>query len=138
MSVKRVTPPEASELVQQGHKYLDVRSIPEFSEGHPQGAYNVPLMHAVGGRMVPNPDFEAVVTRHFAKDEKIVIGCKSGGRSLRAAELLQAAGYTAVVDMRGGFDGERDAMGRVAVAGWREAGLPMEAVTPGRSYDELK
>jgi hypothetical protein len=40
--------------------------------------------------------------------------------------------------MRGGFHGERDAMGRVACAGWLEAGLPVEnTAPPDRCYAEL-
>lgn len=54
------------------------------------------------------------------------MGCKSGGRSLRAAELATQLGYTSVVDMAGGFDGERDMTGRLLVAGWKESGLPVE------------
>jgi rhodanese-related sulfurtransferase len=140
MPVKRVTPPEAAALVQAGWKYVDVRSIPEFVDGHPAGAYNVPILHLMPGRgMVPNPEFEAVVASAFAKDDKLVLGCRSGGRSLRAAEMLQAAGYTSVVDMRGGWDGERDPMGRVEVQGWRDAGLPAaKTAEAGRSYEELK
>ena len=115
--VKRVTPPEAEALLAQGWTYLDVRSIPEFEGGHPAGAANVPLLHMQGGRMAPNPDFESVVTANFPKDTKLVLGCKAGPRSSRAAAMLAELGYTDVVDMRGGFHGERDALGRVACAG---------------------
>ena len=67
-----------------------------------------------------------------------MIGCKSGGRSLQAAGLLSAAGYGEVVDMRGGFGGERDALGRVACAGWTDEGLPVATgADPGKSYAEL-
>lgn len=138
MPVKRVLPSAAAELLEQGYRYVDVRSIPEFVGGHPRGAFNVPIQHFIAGRgMVPNPEFEGVMARHFAKDDKIVLGCKSGGRSLRAAEFLAARGWTNVVDMQAGFDGERDMGGRVVVQGWRDAGLPVETEAPGRSYDEL-
>ena len=113
--VKRVTPVEAEALLQDGWTYLDVRSIPEFEASHPTGAANIPLLHMQGGRMAPNPDFQEVVTSSYPKDTKLVVGCKAGGRSLQAATLLEAAGYTNVVDMRGGFHGERDNFGRVAV-----------------------
>ena len=136
--VKRVMAAEAAELVKDGWAYLDVRSIPEFDDGHPPGAANVPLLHFQGGRMAPNPDFQRVVEANFPKDAKIVVGCKAGGRSLQAATLMQAAGYTNVVDMRGGFHGERDAFGRVAAPGWAEAGLPVETATPAeKTYAEL-
>jgi rhodanese-related sulfurtransferase len=136
--VKRVTPPEAAALLAEGWSYLDVRSIPEFEGGHPTGAANVPLLHLENGRMAPNPDFQRVVSANFAKDANIVVGCKAGGRSLQAAGLLEAAGYTSVIDMRGGFHGEHDAMGRVACAGWAESKLPVETSAPAeKTYAAL-
>src|SRR3954453_15851427 len=136
---KRVSPAEAAALVGQGWKYVDVRSIPEFDEGHPVGAANVPLLHNRGGRMAPNADFQRVIESNYPKDSKLVLGCKSGGRSAQAAGLLEASGYTQVVDMRGGFGGEREIMGRGSGAGWAEAGLPVEnAAAPGKSYAELE
>jgi rhodanese-related sulfurtransferase len=136
--VKRVTPAEAAGLIGEGWTYLDVRSIPEFDQGHPVGATNIPLLHFQGGRMAPNPTFQRVVEATFAKDSRLVIGCKSGGRSLQAAGVLAAAGYTQLIDVRGGFGGEHDALGRVTVAGWADAGLPVETSTePGKSYAEL-
>jgi rhodanese-related sulfurtransferase len=139
MPVKRVLPAAAAELLAEGYRYVDVRSIPEFDAGHPAGAYNVPVSHFVAGRgMVPNPEFESVMEKRFAKDDKLILGCKSGGRSLRAAEYLTARGWTQLVDMQAGFDGERDMGGRVLVPGWRDAGLPVETAAPGRGWEELK
>jgi rhodanese-related sulfurtransferase len=135
---KRVLPAEAAGLVSEGWTYLDVRSTPEFEQGHPKGAANIPLLNAEGGRMVPNPDFQRVVAANFPKDTKLVIGCKSGGRSLQAAALLTAAGYTSVVDMQGGFGGGRDNMGRVSDPGWADSGLPVATqAEPGKSYQDL-
>lgn len=140
MPVKRVSPKEASELAQQGWKLVDVRSVPEFEAGHPAGAYNLPLMHFAPGRgMTPNGDFTEVFARHFAKDEPLIVSCKTGGRSYRAAELLASMGWTSVVDMRGGFEGERDAVGRTVELGWKESGLTVEqACGAGRTWDELR
>jgi len=139
MPVKRVTPSAANALLADGWKYVDVRSVPEYEAGHPAGGYNVPLMHFIPGRgMVPNGKFVDVFAKHFGKDDKVVVGCKTGGRSLRAAEILAAQGWTSVVDMAGGFDGERDGAGRLVTNGWKESGLPVETQTPGRSYAELE
>jgi len=136
--VKRVTQPEAAELLAAGWTYLDVRSIPEFEGGHPTGAANVPLLHFESGRMSPNADFQRVVTANFPPDTKLVVGCKAGGRSLQAAALLEAAGYTSVVDMRGGYHGERDPYGRANTPGWLAEGLPVETTTPPeKSYEAL-
>ncbi len=91
---KQVTVQEAAELMKQGYKYLDVRSVPEFEAGHPEGALNIPLLHSQGGRMASNPDFQAVAQGNLPKDEKLLVGCKMGGRSSQAAAILEASGYT--------------------------------------------
>jgi rhodanese-related sulfurtransferase len=136
--VKRIPPAEAAELLKQGWTYLDVRSIPEFEQGHPPGAANVPLLHFQGGRMVPNPDFQRVVEACFPKETSFVVGCKSSGRSMQAAAFMQGAGYSNVVVMAGGFHGERDPMGRVASAGWAGEGFPVETqAPPEKTYGAL-
>lgn len=134
---KRIAPPEAAALLKDGWTYVDVRSVPEFADGHPAGAFNVPLRHMGPGGMSPNADFQRVIEAHFPKDAKLVIGCKSGGRSLQAATILEGAGYTSVVEMRGGFLGESDPFGRVSTPGWVAAGLPCETTAPGCTWSEL-
>jgi rhodanese-related sulfurtransferase len=123
MSVRRVTPTEAASLLAEGYVYLDVRSVPEFEQGHPEGAYNVPLAHLGPGGMSPNPRFLAVVERHFSKDARLVVGCKAGGRSAQATAMLAAAGFTQLADQCGGFDGGLE-------PGWRQAGLPTGTGAP--------
>ena len=138
MPVKRIPPKEAAKLLEEGWTYVDVRSVPEFESGHPSGAWNIPLMHFAPGRgMSPNPEFAAVFQKHFGKDDRVILGCKTSGRSLRAAELLSGLGYTSVVDMQGGFEGERDASGRVITQGWKESGLPVDTAAD-KSWDKLK
>jgi rhodanese-related sulfurtransferase len=139
MTVKRVSPQEADALVKnEDYVYVDVRSIPEFDAGHPTGAYNVPLMHATPSGMRPNADFMSVITAVFPKHSKLVLGCRSGNRSLRAAEALIAAGFETVVDQRAGTDGARDAFGQLQEAGWHAAGLDMaDEAHPERSYEAL-
>ena len=134
---KRIPPLEAAALIADGWIYLDVRSVPEFEQGHPEGAFNVPLRHMGPGGMSPNADFQRVIEARFPKDARIVIGCKSGGRSLQAASILESAGYTNVVDMRGGFHGETDPFGRVGTPGWLAAGLPVATAAPGCTWSEL-
>jgi rhodanese-related sulfurtransferase len=133
MPLSRVSPDEALELMRnQGYVYVDVRSIPEFEAGHPEGAYNVPLLHMGPMGMTPNPAFLEVMKANFPQDTKLVLGCKAGGRSLNAATQLQAAGYQNVVDQRAGYDGQGE-------PGWRLRGLPVsQAAAPGRRYEELQ
>lgn len=127
MAIQQTTPEEAHTLLHQGYRYIDVRTEPEFASGHPTTAVNIPV--AVPDprtrQMVMNPEFLSVVEAHFAKDAKIILGCQSGVRSQRAAELLDQAGYEQVVNMQGGFSGARDHAGRTVVPGWSECGLPI-------------
>jgi rhodanese-related sulfurtransferase len=125
---RRVSPQEAQALVQdEGYVYVDVRSVPEYEGGHPAGSYNVPFMHASPAGMQPNPDFVQVMERTFPKDAKLVLGCMSGNRSMRAIGVLAPLGYTTLVDQRAGWGGAKDAFGRVSEAGWSGAGLPTAA-----------
>ncbi|MDZ4774331.1 MAG: rhodanese-like domain-containing protein [Planctomycetota bacterium] len=132
-------PAEAKALVDsnQGWTYLDVRSVDEFSGGHPVGAWNIPVLHRGPMGMTPNADFVAVVAKTFPKTAKLVVGCASGVRSVRACEMLEAAGYTELVNMEGGFMGSRDDFGR-AIPGWASSGLPVAAAAPiERTYAKL-
>jgi rhodanese-related sulfurtransferase len=131
-TIKRVSPADAKKLLDEGYTYLDVRTEAEYAAGHPVGAYNVPVMNAGPRGMAPNPEFLGVVQALYPKDAKLVVGCKAGGRSLRAAEMLTAAGFTGIVDQRAGFDGQP------TDPGWAPSGLPVEATTAGGSYAELK
>lgn len=136
--IKPVTPEEAAELLSQGHVYVDVRSEPEFEAGHPEGALNVPLLNAGPVGLVPNPEFLAVMQSAFGKDEALVIGCKAGGRSKRAAEMLAQAGFTQLSDQVAGFDAGKDAFGR-AIPGWSRTALPVGKGKPtGQAYEDVK
>lgn len=138
MTVKSVSPEETAQLMQEGAVYVDVRSEPEFEAGHPPGSFNVPLLHAGPMGMTPNPEFMEVMTRAFGKNEKLVMGCRSGQRSLRAAEMLLAAGYSDVANLHTGWEGSRDHFGRLT-PGWRPAGLPVETGRPaGFCYADAK
>src|SRR5262245_57785208 len=107
--------------------YLDVRSVPEFADGHPPKAINIPIMDFVPGRgMTPNPDFVQEVDAQIPKDAKIIVGCRSGGRSARACEIMEKMGYSNCANMRGGFVGAADHMGRLVEPGWSLLELPIE------------
>jgi rhodanese-related sulfurtransferase len=136
----RISAQEAAQLMAaDGYVYLDVRAPEEFSLGHPQGAYNVPLMLLGANGMQPNDAFLAVVQAVFTVDTKLVVGCQAGNRSQRACTQLMAAGYTNVVEQRAGFAGARDAFGRVIEPGWKAAGLAVSTqAETGRSYGELR
>ena len=91
MSVRHVDVHEAHRLqTDDGYTYVDVRSVPEYERGHPEGAHNVPLLHfdTRTGQMKPNPEFLAVMQANYAPDAKLLIGCQMGGRSAPAGDVL--------------------------------------------------
>ena len=141
MSVDHIMPDEAARRMnEEGYVYIDVRSIPEFEQNHPDPAVNIPILHADlrTGQMIPNPDFLQVVQANYATDVKLVMGCRSGQRSARAAEVLLQNGYETVVNMQCGFEGERNPFGQVVNLGWAEMGLPTcEEKSEVVSYDSL-
>jgi rhodanese-related sulfurtransferase len=126
--MKEINPQDAYDLLKREPEtiYLDVRSIPEFEEAHPVGAINIPLLHfAPGMGMIPNNDFINVVEANVAKNAKVLVGCKTGGRSSRAYELLAQAGYSNIANVRGGFLGVVDHFGRLLEPGWSMLDLPV-------------
>ena len=140
MAIKHVSVGEAHALQHQGWTYLDVRSTREFENGHPAGAVHVPLLDEdeETGEMTPNPDFTRVIQANFAPDTQLLIGCQMGGRSLRAAQILDASGFANVANVRGGFGGGRDPMSGRPEPGWAQSDLPVESgSSPGAAYRDL-
>ena len=108
----------------EGYAYLDVRTESEYAAGHPAGALNLPWQLQGPSGLVLNPAFVELASGLFDTSARLVLGCKSGVRSLRAAEALAAVGYVELLELRPGYDGLRDAFGRVREQGWRASGLP--------------
>ena len=71
-----------------GALLVDVRSPGEYASGHMNGALNLPVDRV--------RSFEAV---EADRDREIVLYCRSGARSSRAASTLRSMGYTNVHDL---------------------------------------
>jgi rhodanese-related sulfurtransferase len=139
MTLKRISPEDAARLMREGYVYLDVRNPDEFALGHPAGAFNVPWLDPQAATRAPNPKFLEVMQARFPKDQRIVVGCQTGRRSLSAAELLITEGYTQIVEQRAGFAGSKDAFGGVTEKGWQASGLPVGyQPEPGHDYHTLE
>jgi rhodanese-related sulfurtransferase len=137
MTIKHITVQQAHQQQGAGATYLDVRSIPEFQQGHPEGAFNIPLLHfdPATGQMRPNPQFLDVVRANFPPEAPMVVGCKMGGRSQQACEILAGAGFHDITNVLGGWGGAP----QLGHAGWLESGLPVEiAADRAREYDTLQ
>ncbi len=77
-----------------GFFILDVRSSQEYSERHLPAAKNIEL-RALKDHLTEIP-----------KNQKILLVCKSGQRSQRAAEILQDFGYSQMFNLAGGMDAQ--------------------------------
>jgi rhodanese-related sulfurtransferase len=108
----------------EGPVILDVRSIPEFKAGHPEHSYNAPYPYIYQycdergrtpdgacvrrtGEIAQTVDeFVAFVERIVPnKDTPIYTMCRTGVRSVGAANRLTEAGYTNVSNMWEGWVG---------------------------------
>jgi len=141
MAIRQIEPPQAHEILSNDPQalYLDVRTEGEFAQGHAEGAINIPVIFIKGpGVSEENADFLSVAQKLLPQGKKLVVGCLSGGRSQHACEILEQAGYTDLSNVRGGFGGARDGSGRVIVAGWRDAGLPVSDEVSESGYQALR
>jgi rhodanese-related sulfurtransferase len=94
--------------------------------GHPVGAVNIPWKAAPAWQVDPR-FVERVRQIADAEDRPLFLLCRSGQRSLDAANALAAAGYRNLTNIEEGFEGPLDAnKQRGKLGGWRHAGLPWE------------
>ena len=113
-------------MTKEGFTYVDVRTPEEFASGRPAGSVNVPVSLEGPGGLVPNERFLSAMEAQFAKTASIIVGCKSGARSMRALKLLQEAGFMNLLEQRAGWDGARGTFGELTEPGWSRAELPVE------------
>lgn len=58
------------------------------------------------------------------KERPLLFLCRSGVRSIAAAEAMTVAGYTKSFNVTEGFEGSLDVEGHRGVGGWKARGLP--------------
>ena len=104
----------------------------KFGEGvHLEGyVVNIPYMvyhkgSSKGDELIVNRKFVRDVKQIFFTDDRLILMCRSGGRSTSAAYALVDAGFTDVWNMTYGFEGEKDGdYGYRIVNGWKFEGFP--------------
>ncbi len=106
---------------------IDVRTKIEHTFiGHPPGALNIPWKELPDWLL--NPEFVPLVVEAVPeRDTPILLLCRSGQRSLDAANTLQQVGYIRLINIEGGFEGPLDNdKHRGNIGGWRFHGLPWQ------------
>ena len=87
---------DAEQAIREADLVLDVREPDEFQAGHIAGAINLPR-GVLEFRLSASPELSA-------RDMRVVMYCKTSGRSALAALSLQQMGYLRVTSITGGFD----------------------------------
>lgn len=139
-----LTPMEAADIVRKDGShtlFVDVRTRGEmmFTGWAPLVDGHVPFVDVTEfwdwddreGRykLEPNGSFTAQVerlleTKGLAKTDRVILMCRSGDRSARAADKLTEMGFTQVYSQYEGFEGDLSPYGQRTVNGWKNAGLP--------------
>jgi sulfur-carrier protein adenylyltransferase/sulfurtransferase len=90
-----VTPREVKSMLDKGEQFvfIDCRLPNEHQITHIEGAKLIPLQQLA-------QRFDEIKDKHA---EKVVVHCKSGGRSLQFAQALRQAGFKNVKSMAGGI-----------------------------------
>lgn len=96
---------DADSAIREADVVIDVREADEFHAGHIPGAVHIPR-GMLEFKLSNDPGLSA-------RDLKLVLYCKTSGRSALAAQSLQEMGYRQVLSIQGGFDA------------WCEAGKPV-------------
>lgn len=126
--MKNMQPKEAWSLLQQHAEalFIDVRMEVEAScVGRPPGAINIPWYEFPTLKPDPKAFVGAVHALAKSRDQLVVLICRSGLRSVDAAIALERDGFTQVVNVLDGFEGELDDNDqRGNEGGWRYDGLP--------------
>ncbi len=88
-TVRNVDAAQALDLAHDGHRLVDVREPHEWRAGHVPGATLIPLADLPARGPVELPD----------RDAPILLYCRTGARSGRAAQFLARLGYSRVANL---------------------------------------
>lgn len=94
IGIDQINTTELAEMLQQeksGMFFVDVREVHEYKDGHIEGMVNIPLS-------VLQEEYHQI-----PQDKEVVIICRSGNRSMQAANILKDLGYTKLVNVTGGM-----------------------------------
>ena len=94
LAAEKVTVDEAEKLIEGKIQLLDVRTLKEWKAGYIEGADRVDFYE---------DGFGDKVKEKFEQDRAILVYCRSGGRSVKATQILEEVGFVTVKDLDGGF-----------------------------------
>lgn len=104
-NVKSVNTEQFSKLLLLDNvQVLDVRTAEEYEGGHIEDAVNIDVL---------KDDFKAKAAK-LDKSKPVLVYCRSGKRSMKAASTLESMGFTRIVNLDGGM------------LAWEEDDMPVE------------
>ena len=124
--IKQIKSSEIQNFIKENSNVvlLDVRTENELNSlGKPNAedfnseTYFVTVSPDLANWQVPDPSFVENVKKKINKDKTILVMCAAGGRSMIAANLLKAEGYS-TLNVSDGFSGNGQD------PGWKSLGLP--------------
>lgn len=132
MHASEVNPEEAwnALLTQPDAQLIDVRTEPEWRYvGEPDiaatGKSLVKISWHVFPDMTVNNAFIEELARAAPGSGALYFLCRSGGRSLMAADAATGAGFARAYSIAGGFEGPLDGQGHRGTSdGWKARNLP--------------
>ena len=141
-------------------KILDVRTPEEYIfVGHAEMAINIPLAfqsyrwntNDKSFEFKTNPDFLREVQAWAKPEDRVLVMCRSGGRSAIAVNKLAKAGYRYVYNIIDGMEGglvqdtSSPHHGKHRLNGWKNAGNPWTYALdpdklrlPGKSFEQAE
>jgi len=117
-------PLEAWALVQAGEAVLvDVRSVEELkADGHIPDAHHVAWQ--IGPLLLKNVRFLRELEKKASKNAVVILICRSGIRSVAAAEAATKAGFSQIFYVQEGIEGNSTHQ-QITIGGWRYWDLPV-------------
>lgn len=104
MHIEEITPQQALDAVAKGSVFVDVREDYEIAE----------MAYDIANKLeIPLGDIQARINE-FPKDKPIIVGCRSGKRSMQACMFLKMSGFEQIQNLQGG------------ILGWSEGGYPIK------------
>ncbi len=95
---------KAQSMQQRGAIIIDVREQNEWDSGYIANAIHIPL----------NEIKQRIFELSSYKNHSLILQCRSGGRSIKAIDILKNAGFSKLYNMTGGL------------TAWTEMGLPLK------------
>ena len=128
--MQHLNPKESAQFLrdQPDALLIDCRSEIEYLfVGHPVGSHHVAWSDAPDWEINPRFVEEVRQLAGLVSNRPVLLICRSGVRSVDAGLALEAAGFTDVINVLHGFEGQlNETRHRGALNGWRFDGLPWE------------